>query len=242
MGIDTAKARRRSGRRSRTAGSSSSSRSSSTCTGARAPSSSRRRTSTGSSRTVPGFAGLRGRRDRPAAERSRHRGDPRPRQLHARAVAAEPGALRLRRDRRGRGVAVLPAHDPAQRRSPRRRRRATSSRSGSSSSTSSSQLQRRRHDRDRRQARHAREAVLRHGGPDAAVRLPDHGLAVLQRARLGQLRERPRGRERPVRAELRVRRRARHAATARSSSATWCTRSPSSTGGSRRSCRSRSRR
>ena len=101
--------------------------------------------------------------------------------------------------------------------------------------------QRRRHDRDRGQARHAREALLRHGRPDAAVRLPDDGLALLQRARLGQLRERPRGRERPVRAELRVRRRARRAATARSSSATWCTRSPSSTAGSRRSCRSRSR-
>ena len=70
--------------------------------------------------------------------------------------------------------------------------------------------ERRRHDRDRGQARHAREAVLRHGGPDAAVRVPDHGVAVLQRARLGELRERSRGRERPVRAELRVRRRARH--------------------------------
>ena len=68
--------------------------------------------------------------------------------------------------------------------------------------------ERRRHDRDRRQARHAREAVLRHVGPDAAVRLPDDGVALLQRARLGQLRERPRGRERSVRAELRVLRRA----------------------------------
>ena len=46
-------------------------------------------------------------------------------------------------------------------------------------------------------------------GPDAPLRLPDDGLALLQRARLGQLRERPRGRERPVRAELHVRRRAR---------------------------------
>ena len=62
---------------------------------------------------------------------------------------------------------------------------------------------RRRLDRDRRRARHAREALLRHGGPDAPVRLPDHRLEVLQRARLGELRERPRGRERPVRAELR---------------------------------------
>ena len=41
------------------------------------------------------------------------------------------------------------------------------------------------------------------------LRLPDDGLALLQRARLGQLRERPRGRERPVRAELHLRRRAR---------------------------------
>ena len=88
---------------------------------------------------------------------------------------------------------------------------------------------------------HAREALLRHGRPDAAVRLPHDGLEVLQRARLGQLRERPRGRERPVRAELRLRRRARLAATGRSSSATWSTRSPSSTGWSRPSCRSRSR-
>ena len=68
---------------------------------------------------------------------------------------------------------------------------------------------RRRLDRDRRRVRHAREALLRHGRPDAAVRLPDHRLEVLQRARLGQLRERPRGRERAVRAELHLRRRAR---------------------------------
>ena len=46
-------------------------------------------------------------------------------------------------------------------------------------------------------------------GPDAPVRLPHHRLEVLQRARLGQLRERPRGRERAVRAELHLRRRAR---------------------------------
>ena len=172
---------------------------------------------------------LRGRRDRPGPERSRHRGDPGSRELHARPVAAEPRALRLRRHRRGRGVAVLPAHDPAQRARPGARSRATSSRSGSSSSTSSSAA-RGRLDRDRRRVRHAREALLRHGRAHAPVRLPDHGLAVLQRARLGQLRERPRGRERPVRAELHLRRRARLAATARSSSATWSTPSPSSTG------------
>ena len=43
-------------------------------------------------------------------------------------------------------------------------------------------------------------------------------------ARLGQLRERPRGRERPVRVELRVRRRADDGRPGRSSSATWSTR------------------
>src|SRR5436190_1875253 len=45
--------------------------------------------------------------------------------------------------------------------------------------------------------------------PHAPVRLPDDGLALLQRARVGQLRQRPRGRERAVRAELHVHERAR---------------------------------
>ena len=52
---------------------------------------------------------------------------------------------------------------------------------------------------------------------------------VLQRPRLGQLRERPRGRKRAVRAELHLRRRARLLRSRRSSSGTWCTRSPSRT-------------
>ena len=66
-------------------------------------------------------------------------------------------------------------------------------------------------------------------------------LAVPQRARLGQLRHRPRGRQRPVRAELRLRGRAARPATARCSSATWSRRSRRSAGSSRRSCPSRSR-
>ena len=124
-------------------------------------------------------------------------------------VAAEPRALRLRHHRRGRAVAVLPADDPPQRRSRGRRSSATSSRSGLELEYFLVRAARRRLDRDRRRARHAREALLRHGRADAALRLPDDGLEVLQRARLGQLRERPRGRERPVRAELQLRRRAR---------------------------------
>ena len=155
-----------------------------------------------------GFAGLRRRRDRPGAERSRHRGDPRSRELHARPLAVEPRALRLRRHGRGRGVAVLPAHDP-----PARARAGEGEGlrvpDGARARVLPRHAARRRLDRDRRPLRHAREALLRHGRPHAALRLPDDGLALLQRARVGELRERPRGRERPVRAELHLRRRAR---------------------------------
>ena len=155
-----------------------------------------------------GFAGFAAGRDRPGAERPRHRRDPRPRQLHARPVAAEPRALRLRRHRRGRAVAVLPAHDPAP---PARAREGA---------------------RLRVQARDRARVLPRPPRDDGSIEIADaadtlekpcydmagltrsydfltHGLEVLQRARLGQLRERPRGRERPVRAELRLRRRAR---------------------------------
>ena len=55
-----------------------------------------------------------------------------------------------------------------------------------------------------------RPAVLRREGAVPQLRVPDDALEVRQRPRLGQLRERSRGRERPVRVELRVRRRARH--------------------------------
>ena len=53
------------------------------------------------------------------------------------AVEAGDRPLRLRRDRRGRAVAVLPAHDPAQPARARARRWASTSRSAASSSTSS---------------------------------------------------------------------------------------------------------
>ena len=62
---------------------------------------------------------LRRRRHRPGPARSRHRGDARRAHAHAPAVAAGGGALRLRRDGRGRAVALLPAHDPAQPARPR---------------------------------------------------------------------------------------------------------------------------
>ena len=102
----------------------------------------------------------------------------------------------------GEDVALLPAHDPP----PAARARAAELgyefKIGLELEYFLVQPQRRRLDRDRRRSRHAREALLRHGRPDAPIRLPDDRLEVLQRARLGQLRERPRGRERPVRAEL----------------------------------------
>ena len=126
-----------------------------------------------------------------------------------RPVAAEPRSLRLRRHGRGRALAVLPAHDPAPSGWRGRRSSASSFKIGIELEYFLVRRTRRRLDRDRRRDRHAREALLRHGRADAAVRLPDPRLEVLQRARLGQLRERPRGRERPVRAELRLRRRAR---------------------------------
>ena len=192
----------------RSAGSSSTSPSSSTSTGGRARSSSLPHISTTSSPTAR-VRRLRRGRDRPGPERPGHRGDPRPRELHAGPVAAEPRALRLRHHRRGRGVAVLPAHDPPPpaRRPARRARLRVQARPRAR--VLPRPAERRRLDRGRRRARHAREALLRHGRADTSLRLPDDGLEVLQRARLGQLRERPRGRERPVRAELRVRRRAR---------------------------------
>ena len=84
-----------------------------------------------------GLRRLRGRRHRPGPARPRPHRDARRAQLHAAAVAPGRRALRLRRDGRGRGVALLPAHDPAPpaRRAPRRW--ATSSASAPSSSTSS---------------------------------------------------------------------------------------------------------
>ena len=55
----------------------------------------------------------------------------------------------------------------------------------------------------RRPARHARAALLRHARADPQPRLRVGGLARDHRPRVGQLRDRPRGRQRPVRAELR---------------------------------------
>ena len=63
----------------------------------------------------------------------------------------------------------------------------------------------RRH-RDRRPARHPRAALLRHPRADPELRLRLRGDQERQLAGLGAVRDRPRGRQRAVRAELRPRR------------------------------------
>ena len=152
---------------------------------------------------------LRRRRDRPGAERPRHRRDPRPRQLHAGAVAAEPRALRLRHHRRRRGVAVLPAHDPAATCSRRRREQGYEFKIGLELEYFLVELR--------------EDGSIEIADPHDTLEKPCYDMdgltrrydflttvsQLLQRARLGQLRQRPRGRERPVRAELHLRRRAR---------------------------------
>ena len=127
--------------------------------------------------------------------------------VHAAAVAAERRAARVRRVRRGRGVALLPAHDPAPpaRARPRARVRVHARRGARVLPRPQA---RGRDDRAGRQARHARAALLRHARAVAQPRLRVRGRAQPDVAGLEQLRDRSRGRQRPVRAELRLRRRA----------------------------------
>ena len=93
---------------------------------------------------------------------------------------------------------------------------------------------------DQRRVRHAIEALLRPVGADAPLRRDQRDLRLHARARLGALSERPRGRQRPVRDELAIRRRARHRRPAWRSSNIWSRRSPRSMACARPSCQSRS--
>ena len=149
-----------------------------------------------------GFAGLRRRRHRPATQRPRHDRHARRRLVHEAALEAERRLVRLERHGRGRGMAVLPAHDPAPPDGALRgdglpvqdRLRARVLPAAADGG--------RRH-RDRRQARHPRASLLRHPRADPELRLRLRGDQERQLARLGAVRHRPRGRQRPVRAELR---------------------------------------
>ena len=64
--------------------------------------------------------------------------------------------------------------------------------------------------RDFRRGRHADQALLRPAGADAALRRHRRNLRLHDRARLGAVSKRSRGRQRPVRDELGIRRRAHH--------------------------------
>ena len=152
---------------------------------------------------------VRRRRHRPVPARPGSRRDAGRAQLHAAVVEAGRGAARLRRARGGRGVALLPAHDPAPpaRPCPRARIRVHDRRGAR---VLPGARARGRRDRAGRPARPARPALLRHARPHAQPRLHVADLALRDRLRLEQLRQRPRGRERPVRAELRLLRRAHH--------------------------------
>ena len=190
-------------RSSSSAGSSSSSRSSSTCTAGRARSSCRPRTSTTSSRTAPGSPASRPARSarcratrtsrrsptstasRPCRGSRTWRASPatsRSRASRGRTARARSSARQLARAKElgyefklGHRARVLP-----------RPQRTTTARSRSPTSSTRS-----------------RSPATTSPGLTRQLRVPHDRLALLQRARLGQLRERPRGRERPVRAELR---------------------------------------
>ena len=202
--LPTIRSSKRSGSSSWSAASSSSSPSSSTCTAVPARSSFRWPSLDDLVREGAGFAGFAA-GDRPGPERSRYRRDHRPRQPDPRPVAAESRSLRLRRHGRGQlPLCVLSPHHPPP--LARAKELGFDFKIGSSaSSTSSSAARTTARSRSPMRATRSR-SPLRHGRADPAVRLPDPRLEVLQRPRLGG-RERPRGRKRPVRAELRLRRR-----------------------------------
>ena len=119
------------------------------------------------------------------------------------------GAGALRSVRQRRAVAVRAAHDPQgnpaqgsrSRPDGERRRRGR---------VLPGDPHRGRRAGHRRHRRRSRAAVLRRARCHADVRPPGRDLAGDEHPGLGQLRQRPRGRQRPVRAELRVRRRADH--------------------------------
>ena len=85
-----------------------------------------------------------------------------------------------------------------------------------------------------------RRAVLRREGADPDVRPPDDHVEVHEPARLGELRQRPRGRQRSVRAEFRLRRRADERRPRDLLPLHGAHRSRTSAGWPRRSCPSRS--
>ncbi len=193
-------------RRSTGTGSSSSSPCSSTCTASPAPSWCRSQAVDSLLADGAGFAGFAAGPMGQVPVVARHPGHARPQLLHACTLAARPRHL--------------PVRPPRARASP------GPSRPGSSCVARSSGcrdtgctlkvgaeaeyfLVRRTADGGHRSGRPPGplgHALLRRPGPDPDVRPPHDGVAPHERARLGQLRQRPRGRQRAVRAELPLRR------------------------------------
>ena len=135
---------------------------------------------------------------------------PDPRVLHARCpfVKRRAGDRALRPARRGPALAVRAAGHPA--RGPRGAARGTRAHGRRRDRVLPGHPRRRRHAAPRRRARRRGPALLRRARRDADVRPPHRGLDGDERPGVGQLRERPRGRQRAVRAELHLRRRADH--------------------------------
>ena len=150
-------------------------------------------------------------------------------ELHARSVAAEPRPVRVRHHGRGRAVAVLPAHDPAQRpRGGEVTRVRVQARDGAR--VLPRPPERGRLARDRRPAGHAREALLRHGRDSRASTTSSRRSRSTATSSAGGT-TRTTTRMRTVSSSRTSSSPTRSSrAIARSSSATWSTRSPSSTG------------
>ena len=202
---------------------SSSSPSSSTCTASPTPSSCRPPISTACSSDGAGFAGFAAGDDRPGAARPGPGGDAGRPLAHAAAVAARGGPPRLRRARGGRGVALLPAHDPAPpaRARPLARLRVHARRRARVLPRPQA---RRRLDRAGRPARHPRPALLRHARPDPQPRLRVQGRAQHHRRSAGTTTP-PTTRTRTASSSRTSTSRTRSPpATGRSSSATWSSR------------------
>ncbi len=154
--------------------------------------------------------GLRGGGDRPAAERPGPDRGAGPDQLHAPAVGARgPGPGALRPPRRGRALALRTAGDPQAGPGAGRGRAGRAVR-GRRDRVLPRPSGRERDPHPGRRQGHRGPALLRRPRPDPDVRPPHRHLDGDERPRLGQLRQRPRGRQRAVRAELRLRRRPDH--------------------------------
>ncbi len=147
---------------------------------------------------------LRGRPDGPGPVVPGPPGHARRQLVHGRAVAARPRD-RAVRPLRGRGAVAVraPGHPPPPAGAPRRGRLHVEGRGGSRVLPGAADG--RRGDHGGRRRGPGRRALLRRSRPDAHVRPPHVGVEAPEHHGVGELRQRPRGRQRAVRAELPLR-------------------------------------